>query len=463
VTVDDPVKAANELSLPVGSAGAVPEELIIKEARRRHRHRVLVATGIVLLVLALVAGLLYAVIGFATTGKYRPAGRTKRTPPLLEVPPLLPNNWTIVAPGGTSASLGSPPSSLTVLRGDSHKIVSVPAPPAKGVAAYPWAVNGPYIGAITGAVGSGVGAVGTAYAFRPGERPVRLGSASAIYTAAQPSRFWLRQNGIGGTCSLAEVAVTGKRLTQQLALPCNRWLVAAEPGGFVSVPMPSAALGMDSSGGIQTWEFGLGGYQPSPESPLQLWNPLTGNVVRGYAVNPAWIDGVNSQYLVSQSASQTSTGTIEVTDLTSGVTHQVDLPMGTDESLLNGPVLAPQGPYLAWTEVTPAKLPSMESSVSPGCGCAPILTGPGKVRIMDLASGRLVFSRSMTVGSAGAFDWAPDDHYLFVTNGWTTVSVVPTWSDKPSLRELTFEDSVSAFPGTPVSEVFLIATRRASG
>lgn len=340
---------------PAPTSDSPPDaEALFKEARRRERRRRLFTGIVLLLVIALVAGLIYLVVRSMTSSGSQPVD-DGTGPTTLDTPPAIPNNWTIVVPGGTSGSQTSPPRSLSVLVGNTNTLRSVPAPPSKSssTTTYPWAVSGPYIGAVTDIVndgnGSGIGANGSgiygsaavaegvAYAFRPGDKAVRLGPAAAIYAAVQPGRFWLRQDSGGPNCSLVEVSATGTRLTNQLPVPCTRWLVAAVPGGFMSVPMSPTSAVWQWSGGTQTWEFGLQGGQPSPESPLQLWNPLTGHVVRSYAANPQWIVGVNSQYLVSQTGSQSGTARVEITNLASGATHELDLPVSPGQDLLNLP------------------------------------------------------------------------------------------------------------------------------
>jgi hypothetical protein len=444
-------------------------EALFKEARRRERRRRLTVGGAMILVVGVLATLAYLLVTSVTSGGAHNLGPTKAPTTPFDVPPVVPNNWSIVFPGGMAGSSSSP-GSLSLLEGNSHVIRQVEAPPsnASSETTFPWAVSGPYVGAV---INDGKGGTpysahgskqyeGVAYAFRPDGKAARLGPAAAIYSAVQPGRFWLQQNS-GTTCSLVEVSAIGRRLTGELTRPCHRWLVAAATGGFVSIPTTRAN---HWSGAVQSWEFGLGGAQPSPETPLQLWNPLTNRVVRDYSVNPYWIDGVNSSYLVAQTKSEIGSANVEITDLASGLTHQLSLPLSHGDVLLNEPVLAPEGPYLAWEEVASAELPKIESEdgISPGGIWAPIESGPGKVRVVDLTDNRLAFSRSLTLGSDGAFDWAPDDHYLFVTNGWSSISVVPTWSQNASMRKLKFDRATTGPTGTPATEELLIAARLGS-
>lgn len=42
----------------------------------------------------------------------------------------------------------------------------------------------------------------------------------------------------------------------------------------------------------------------------------------------------------------------------------------------------------------------------------------------------------MTIAESGASDWSPDNRYLFVTTGYTSVNVVPTWSATAAIRNV---------------------------
>jgi hypothetical protein len=56
-------------------------------------------------------------------------------------------------------------------------------------------------------------------------------------------------------------------------------------------------------------------------------------------------------------------------------------------------------------------------------------------------------------------DWAPDDRYLFVTAGYTSLNVVPTWSAAAPIRNLQLRrESV----GVPNTEQIIVTLRTAS-
>jgi hypothetical protein len=313
--------------------------------------------------------------------------------------------------------------------------------------AYPWAVSGQYLAALTGIPDSAQdkAADGIAYAFRPGGAYVRLGPAIAIYAASQPGRFWLRSASFRGPtlaalphhCTLTEITAEGRRIAGPLAAPCERWIIAAVPGGFVSVPtaMPNAAR----MPAVRTWDFGLGGgYQLSPETPVQLWNPASGKVARTYGIDPRWIDGASDQYLAWQDHSQTGphVSSVEVTNLSTGKTSRIGLPVSAGDFTWRDPILAPHGPYLAWMELTRATWRKFSMEAPSAAGGAPGLPGAGRIKILDFAAGHVILNRKITIAWAGAFDWSPDSRYLFVAASYTNLSVVPTWSGTAHIRNL---------------------------
>jgi hypothetical protein len=97
------------------------------------------------------------------------------------------DNWVIVAPGGAGPSNTNRHASLDVLSGSARAVTRVPGLPGRGMVAYPWAVSGQYLAALTGIPDSAQdkAADGIAYAFRPGGAYVRLGPAIAVYAASQ--------------------------------------------------------------------------------------------------------------------------------------------------------------------------------------------------------------------------------------------------------------------------------------
>jgi hypothetical protein len=324
---------------------------------------------------------------------------------------------------------------------------------------YPWAVSGRYVAAVTGIPSPAADrrpAEGVAYAFLPGGRYIRLGRAVAVYAASQPGRFWIRTASFRGRtaaarphqCAMTEMSASGRRIAGPVAVPCARWMVAAVPGGFVSVPTTTANAARFPA--VRTWEFGLGGGQLSPEIPVQLWNPLTGKVVRTYHIDPGWIYGAAGQYVAwrPRSAALHVTG-LDLTNLATGVTRRVALPVSPGDSTWRDPVLAPHGPYLAWMEVAKASLRTFTAGLTiSGTDGAPADPGPGRVKVLDFATGRVLLDRATTIATAGAFDWAPDNRYLFVTTGYTSLDVMPTWSATAPIRHLQLLGEITGIPNT---------------
>jgi len=71
----------------------------------------------------------------------------------------------------------------------------------------------------------------------------------------------------------------------------------------------------------------------------------------------------------------------------------------------------------------------------------------------------VLLNRATTIATTGAFDWAPDDRYLFVTAGYTSLNVVPTWSAAAPIRNLQLRrESV----GVPKTEQIIVTLRTAS-
>jgi hypothetical protein len=348
------------------------------------------------------------------------------------------DNWVIVAPGGVSGD-STTPARLDVLRGSARTVSRVPGPPGREWTVYPWAVSGQYVAAVTETHGwNSMPAGGVAYVFRPGGAYVRLGRAVAVYAASQPGRFWIRSASFGGHtpgararhCTVTEMSATGQRIAGPLAAPCARWIIAAVPGGFLSVPTATANAVRFPP--VRIWEFGLGGSQISPETPVQRWDPASGTVVRTYRIDPAWIYCASAQYLAWRPRSASGiNAALEITNLSTGMTRRITLPRSAGHVTWRDPVLASQSPYLAWMEITKATFRKFSMEVPSAAGGAPALPGPGRVKVLDVATGRVVLDRAMTIAESGAFDWS-----LFVTVGYTSLNVVPTWSATAAIRNV---------------------------
>jgi hypothetical protein len=87
-------------------------------------------------------------------------------------------------------------------------------------------------------------------------------------------------------------------------------------------------------------------------------------------------------------------------------------------------------------EISKATLRKFSLEVPSGAGGARAEPGSGRVKILDFAAGRVIVDRAMTIAESGAFDWSPDNRYLFVTAGYTSLNVVPTWSATERVRNV---------------------------
>jgi hypothetical protein len=259
-----------------------------------------------------------------------------------------------------------------------------------------------------------------------------------------------------------EVTAQGRRVAGPLAVPCERWIIAAVPGGFVSVPtaMPNVARWS----AVMTWDFGEGGAPETSATTVQLWNPASAKVVRTYRIDPAWIYGASGQYLAWQARSQTGphVSFAEVTNLSTGKTRRINLPVSAGYRAWRGPILAPHGPYLAWMEITSATWRKFSMEAPSGAGGAPGLPGQGRVKILDFATGHMILDRKMTIAWAGAFDWSLDNRYLFVTASYTGLNVVPTWSATAPVRHLQLPSNGAGGSGFPDTQQLVVALRTAS-
>jgi hypothetical protein len=277
----------------------------------------------------------------------------------------------------------------------------------------------------------------------------------AVFAADQPGKFWIR-SARGGThgakprhCTVTEMSATGRRITGPLAAPCTRWIIAAVPGGFVSVPTATANAARIPQAG-----------QTSPETPVQLWDPVSGTVLRTYDIDPSWIYGASGQYLAwrSRSADGQQVTSVEITNLSTGMTRRLAVPLSAGDVIWRDPVLAPRGPYLAWKEISKSTFKKFSAEVPSGAGGGPAVNGRGRVKILDFATRRVVVSRAVAIAWAGGFGWSPDNRYLFVTASLASLHVVPTWSAAAPIRNV----RLPAHLEVPDTDDFIVALRTAS-
>jgi hypothetical protein len=119
------------------------------------------------------------------------------------------------------------------------------------------------------------------------------------------------------------------------------------------------------------------------------------------------------------------------------------------------PVVARRGPYVAWTEISKATFRRFNLEAGSDAGGPPVLSGPGRVKIVDVATGRVVLDRAMTIGWSDVVEWSPDSRYLFVTEGSASVDVVPAWSATARISSL----RLPSHDYEPDTQLFMITLR----
>jgi hypothetical protein len=113
-------------------------------------------------------------------------------------------------------------------------------------------------------------------------------------------------------------------------------------------------------------------------------------------------------------------------------------------------------------EITSATWRKFSMEAPSAAGGAPGLPGPGRVKILDFATGHVTLDRKMTIAWAGAFDWSLDNRYLFVTASYTGLNVVPTWSATAPVRHLQLPSNGAGDSGFPDTQQLVVALRTAS-
>jgi len=125
--------------------------------------------------------------------------------------------------------------------------------------------------------------------------------------------------------------------------------------------------------------------------------------------HPGWTYGASAHYLAWRPRSATlHVSAVEITNVATGVTRRIALPLSPGDVAWRDPVLAPQGPYVARMEVAKANLRKFTAGMTiSGTDGAPADPGPGRVKILDFATGRVLLNRATTIATAGSLDWAP--------------------------------------------------------
>jgi hypothetical protein len=92
------------------------------------------------------------------------------------------------------------------------------------------------------------------------------------------------------------------------------------------------------------------------------------------------------------------------------------------------PFLAPEGPFVAFSLVTPKVAKQIQPAfISPPCCVTPVASASGRVVVDDFETGDTVLSRRAPVSSSGA-EFAPGDSFVVATADVENVALIPIWS-----------------------------------
>jgi hypothetical protein len=446
-------------------------QALIEEARRRQRKRRLVVSFAVLVAAA------GALIGFASSGgkgTHRVAPivnhSAHKATPLLIRPARLSNSLLFV-PGGAASVETNAPTAITVVNAGTGSLVTrlpFPAKPSwvypvpswvSPTTDYPWLVEGSYVVAVLGPFAYAYGVdTGTAFAFQPAQpaKAISLGPATYAFLAARPDAVWLTTDSAKMTdfmnvkfpsnrkCTIREETLAGVALTPTVPYPCDQSLLGVVDGGFLSSP----------NGAVKS------------SSPLQVWDPLTGRVVRtlvageSVAATQASLVSFTSRYVVWSAPHPSCLVWCRtfVTDLSTGRSAALRLftPSG---SAVIGNALSPVAPLLAEVVMpkhTQEALFAARSAWGGPCCFASVGSGPAHLLIFNVTDGRLLSSRPITAGLPESIQWSADGSFVFVTRDQTDVGAYPAWSATASSRVVRLRPPAMPLDEDPVLS-FLVA------
>jgi hypothetical protein len=352
-----------------------------------------------------------------------------------------------VAPGGGRDGTGSPPPSSLEVIDPGTGTVDHYRLEVSGRIDYPWVVEGDVVVVIQDLPSqSTVYVEGTAMAFRPSQPATpawSLGPASDVIPSVTPGDVWIASaptgtDGLppsggpdGQGCTIREETTGGRSLTPTYPLDCRRWILAAVDGGLLSVP------------GVANGDSYT--YQPSPDiSPstnfkLQVWDPDGDSVVQTVSSHASFVLQASNQYVEWQNPSQlnASPPSVQITDVTTGAT-QTFKPKAPKGMVVEGePFLAPLGPFVAYTIVTPniAKYLAPSAASIPCC-VKPVKSAQGHMIVEDYETGAMVLDRNAPVSSSGAA-FTLEDSFLVVTTDPEHVAFIPAWSSSAPVTVVT--------------------------
>jgi hypothetical protein len=372
------------------------------------------------------------------------------------------SDLALVAPGAAYVSQTSP-SRIDVIDPVTGVVDEYPLE-TSGRVDDPWVVEGDVVVLIDDLpTESSLFVEGTAIAFRP-ERPTvpawSLGPASDVIPSVTPGEVWILSSptgtkGIppgggpeGQGCTIREETIAGRSLTPVYPFDCRRWVVAAVDGGLLSVPnVPS---------NDRTTYRPSTDISPSTDFELQVWDPDGGKVVRTVSDHASFVLRMSNQYVEWQDVEELNNTSVQITDVTTGATRTFEPEVPKGMVVEDTPFLAPDGPFVGYSLVTPKVANQLARSMhSSPCCVTPVESAEGRVIVDDFETGATVLDREAPVSSSGA-EFTQDDSFLVTTTDDEHVAFIPVWSASAQV----------AIAGTPQphmysdAEDFVIITTR---
>jgi hypothetical protein len=204
-----------------------------------------------------------------------------------------------------------------------------------------------------------------------------LGETTGVLAAASGNAVWLESLRAGaGVCfQVREVTVAGVALTGTVSLQCEASIVEVVPGGLLL-------------------ELPLTGSAPRAVR-LELWNPLTGNVVwhRDESSSPTEL---GARYMVYPAGTCVpgECSEVSVTDLVTGNTTEVHL--GVPLPAHSGPI-DNSIPYESVTTFSPTVPQDLAVLTGDGYAGSTKSLERAELHILDVLTGRVHYERQLTL------------------------------------------------------------------
>lgn len=342
-------------------------------------------------------------------------------------------DFVIVQPGSAEAGLGQ--RTVEIVNAASGATVVRPILASQD-GTFPWTVVGNVVVAVEGVSANGdQPSTGTAYAITPygAVPPVALGPANAAVAAFGGRAVWLWTSSVtnaqllykqdsGVRCALEEVSVTGAVLQPSTTWSCSMPVVGAVSGGLlVNMNGRGTRLGVWSLSRHRVVRTIVGA------------NPLTLSIGRRFL---AWTTAAG----VDPACTRTGACPIEVVDTTTGRKVEWRPPQGL--AVLGWSLAPGSRSDIAVVAISRAAYERAARdrpfAVVPQEG-----TTPGRLFVVNGATGKVRLSRGIATAFSDEPTWAPDGSYVFVTryvvpNQYKArVAAYPTWSVSASPSMIT--------------------------